>query len=76
VNDIDALFAALSKAEVTCAWDDALGGVRRFYADDPWGNRLEFTLNLVVSRSNLISIFPFSLFYFLCPQLDPTSHHP
>jgi len=23
-------------------WDDTLPGVRRFYAEDPWGNRLEF----------------------------------
>ena len=23
-------------------WDDAIPGVRRFYASDPWGNRLEF----------------------------------
>ncbi len=30
---------AESGAAVTC--DDALPGVRRFYTDDPWGNRLE-----------------------------------
>jgi catechol 2,3-dioxygenase-like lactoylglutathione lyase family enzyme len=43
VRDIDVVFGTLSGAGVRCAWDDALGGVRRFYANDPWGNRLEFT---------------------------------
>jgi catechol 2,3-dioxygenase-like lactoylglutathione lyase family enzyme len=43
VADIDALFVRLTEAGVHCAWDDALGGARRFYASDPWGNRLEFT---------------------------------
>ncbi|MGB6484830.1 MAG: VOC family protein [Candidatus Acidiferrales bacterium] len=42
-TDIDALYRALEKADVQCVWDEALGGVRRFYANDPWGNRLEFT---------------------------------
>ncbi|HEY6441973.1 MAG TPA: hypothetical protein VIY66_01395 [Candidatus Acidoferrales bacterium] len=43
VNDIDALFAVLKKASVHCVWDGSLESVRRFYANDPWGNRLEFT---------------------------------
>jgi len=43
VADIDALFAALQRAGVSCKWDEAIGGIRRFYAADPWGNRLEFT---------------------------------
>jgi catechol 2,3-dioxygenase-like lactoylglutathione lyase family enzyme len=43
VHDIDALFALLEKAGVNCTWDEALPGSRRFYACDPWGNRLEFT---------------------------------
>lgn len=43
VEDIDKIFAVLSVAGVRCAWDEALGGIRRFYAEDPWGNRLEFT---------------------------------
>jgi catechol 2,3-dioxygenase-like lactoylglutathione lyase family enzyme len=38
VDDLDALAAKLG--DVT--WDDELPGVRRFYARDPWGNRLEF----------------------------------
>ena len=42
VSDIDALFATLQRAGVQCAWDEAPGGIRRFYANDPWGNRLEF----------------------------------
>jgi catechol 2,3-dioxygenase-like lactoylglutathione lyase family enzyme len=40
------LFTALDKAGVPCVWDDAMEGVRRFYADDPWGNRLEFSERL------------------------------
>ena len=43
VCDIEALFAVFEKAGVKCMWDEALGGVRRFYTRDPWGNRLEFT---------------------------------
>jgi len=43
VGDIEALFAVLEKAGVQCLWDEALGGIRRFYTRDPWGNRLEFT---------------------------------
>jgi hypothetical protein len=23
-------------------WDDALPGARRFFSEDPWGNRIEF----------------------------------
>jgi catechol 2,3-dioxygenase-like lactoylglutathione lyase family enzyme len=38
VADLDALAATLG--EVT--WDGELPGLRRFYAHDPWGNRLEF----------------------------------
>jgi len=44
VEDIEAAFSALEDAGVRCAWDVAIGNVRRFYANDPWGNRLEFTL--------------------------------
>lgn len=32
-----------SKKEFVCVWDEALARVRRFYANAPWGNRLEFT---------------------------------
>lgn len=44
VSDLDALFAILQAAGIKCAWDEAVGGIRRFYASDPWGNRLEFTV--------------------------------
>ena len=43
VGDIDLAFRSLSGAGVPCSWDHARDHVRRFYADDPWGNRLEFT---------------------------------
>jgi catechol 2,3-dioxygenase-like lactoylglutathione lyase family enzyme len=43
VSGIEPMFTALQKAGVQVIWDDALGGIRRFYASDPWGNRLEFT---------------------------------
>ena len=43
VSDIEAVFAVLEREGIRCVWDEALGGVRRFYANDPWGNRLEFT---------------------------------
>ncbi len=43
VTEIEGLFSTLSQAGVACRWDESLGGVRRFYAPDPWGNRLEFT---------------------------------
>jgi catechol 2,3-dioxygenase-like lactoylglutathione lyase family enzyme len=43
VRDIESLWAVLENAGIKCAWDDAIGGVRRFYTSDPWGNRLEFT---------------------------------
>jgi catechol 2,3-dioxygenase-like lactoylglutathione lyase family enzyme len=43
VGDIQACFESLQKAGVVCMWDEDRGGVKRFYAEDPWGNRLEFT---------------------------------
>jgi catechol 2,3-dioxygenase-like lactoylglutathione lyase family enzyme len=43
VHDIEAVFGVLQRAGIKCVWDDAFGDVRRFYANDPWGNRLEFT---------------------------------
>jgi catechol 2,3-dioxygenase-like lactoylglutathione lyase family enzyme len=43
VDDLDAVFAVLTTAGVEGVWDEAIGGVRRFYARDPWGNRIEFT---------------------------------
>ena len=43
VSNPQAVFAALERAGARCAWDETLGNTKRFYADDPWGNRLEFT---------------------------------
>ena len=42
VSDVESVCAALKGAGVPCVWDEELAGVRRFYASDPWGNRLEF----------------------------------
>jgi catechol 2,3-dioxygenase-like lactoylglutathione lyase family enzyme len=38
VEHLDELAARIRDVE----WDDAVPGVRRFYASDPFGNRLEF----------------------------------
>jgi catechol 2,3-dioxygenase-like lactoylglutathione lyase family enzyme len=40
-GDVEALAERLVAAGVEVRWDEGLPGVRRFYADDPWGNRLE-----------------------------------
>jgi catechol 2,3-dioxygenase-like lactoylglutathione lyase family enzyme len=39
---LDTLAHKLRAAGVTVTFDDAIPGVRRFYANDPVGNRLEF----------------------------------
>ena len=38
-----AVAARLGAAGVEVTWDQELPGTARFYASDPWGNRLEFT---------------------------------
>ena len=43
VEYVEAVFAILEAANAGCVWDEPLESVRRFYAKDPWGNRLEFT---------------------------------
>jgi catechol 2,3-dioxygenase-like lactoylglutathione lyase family enzyme len=43
VTDVEGLFAALTQAGVPCLRDEFRPGRKRFYANDPWGNRLEFT---------------------------------
>jgi catechol 2,3-dioxygenase-like lactoylglutathione lyase family enzyme len=43
VSDIQAAFANLQNQGVLGEWDKPVAGRRRFYARDPWGNRLEFT---------------------------------
>jgi hypothetical protein len=42
VNDLDALVERLTKAGSPLRWDESVAGRRRFYTDDPFGNRLEF----------------------------------
>jgi catechol 2,3-dioxygenase-like lactoylglutathione lyase family enzyme len=43
VRDIEALFQTMARSSVECHWDLAFEGRRRFFAFDPWGNRLEFS---------------------------------
>ena len=40
-GELDALAERLSDAGEQVLWDEALAGVRRFYARDPWDNRIE-----------------------------------
>jgi catechol 2,3-dioxygenase-like lactoylglutathione lyase family enzyme len=42
VADLDRLAHTLAAAGVETVPDDAIPGVRRFYASDPFGSRLEF----------------------------------
>jgi catechol 2,3-dioxygenase-like lactoylglutathione lyase family enzyme len=42
VTGLEALAERLTAAGVEVRWDEEIPGVERFYADDPWGNRLEF----------------------------------
>jgi len=42
VDDIEEIVHRLATAGQTVAWDDDFPGFRRFYATDPFGNRLEF----------------------------------
>lgn len=39
--DLDRLADRLGEAGVEVRWDEAIPAVRRFYAADPWGNRIE-----------------------------------
>jgi catechol 2,3-dioxygenase-like lactoylglutathione lyase family enzyme len=39
--DLDALATRLTAAGSPVTWDTALPTERRFYTEDPWGNRLE-----------------------------------
>jgi catechol 2,3-dioxygenase-like lactoylglutathione lyase family enzyme len=41
VRNLPALAERLQAAGVDVTWDSDLPGYRRFYAADPWGNRLE-----------------------------------
>ena len=42
VSDIDAWAARLRAAGYQARFDDEFPGMRRFYSDDPHGNRIEF----------------------------------
>ena len=42
VEDLDALATRIAAAGYPVTWDDDLPGMRRFYSEDPFGNRLEF----------------------------------
>lgn len=39
---LDGLAARLAAAGCEVRWDETIPAIRRFYVDDPWGNRLEF----------------------------------
>ena len=42
VDDLDAWAARLRAAGAPVLFDDGFPGMRRFYSEDPYGNRLEF----------------------------------
>lgn len=42
IADLELLRQRLAQAGVRLTPDDAIPGVRRFYANDPFGNRIEF----------------------------------
>ncbi len=42
VQALNDLRARLTQAQVTVRDDDSGSGLPRFFADDPWGNRIEF----------------------------------
>ena len=42
VKDLSKLAARLETSGISVKWDDHFPGFSRFYADDPFGNRLEF----------------------------------
>ena len=41
VGDLNAFASRLEEAGLNIQWDDRYSGVRRFYVNDPFGNRLE-----------------------------------
>lgn len=40
--ELDRLAALLAEEGFPVTWDEDLPGERRFYSEDPWGNRIEF----------------------------------
>ncbi|SIR89491.1 VOC family protein [Williamsia sterculiae] len=47
VDDIDGIAGTLRAAGQEVSWDNDFPGFRRFYAQDPFGNRLEFLEQMV-----------------------------
>ncbi len=43
---LDAVAARWAEAGCRVAWDERIAGVRRFFTDDPWGNRIELLESL------------------------------
>jgi catechol 2,3-dioxygenase-like lactoylglutathione lyase family enzyme len=41
-SEIESLARRLADGGAEVTWDESLPGVRRFFAWDPWGNRIEF----------------------------------
>jgi len=41
-EELDELARRLETANAKVLWDDSLPSERRFYSEDPWGNRIEF----------------------------------
>jgi catechol 2,3-dioxygenase-like lactoylglutathione lyase family enzyme len=41
VDDLDGLAATLERAGLAARWEDDQPGIRHFYVDDPFGNRIE-----------------------------------
>lgn len=46
VADIEAVADCLATIGVKVTWDDEFPGMKRFYTPDPFGNRLEFLLEI------------------------------
>jgi catechol 2,3-dioxygenase-like lactoylglutathione lyase family enzyme len=44
VASLERLAERLMSSGSPVRWDDRLEGVRRFYTEDPWGNRLEISV--------------------------------
>jgi hypothetical protein len=40
-TELDALALHLTEAGSEVIWDEELPDVRRFFSEDPWGNRIE-----------------------------------
>jgi catechol 2,3-dioxygenase-like lactoylglutathione lyase family enzyme len=49
--DLDELRQALLACGIKVSDDSSIPGTRRFHAEDPWGNRLEFVENLPANRA-------------------------